>query len=888
MNFRQQISLDGAWHFAFDPANTTTPAALPADLQWRMAQVPLPWQAQFADLRHATGTAWYRRTVTVTERPAARAILHFNAADYHTTVWFNGQMVGEHEGGYLPFAFEVTTLLQEGENDLLVRVVDAGDDRASFPDYPFSEVPHGKQSWYGPVGGLWQSVWLEWCSAIHLRRLQLTPHPATGILAITTQLNSPAPDSSVKVRVQVTDPTGHIVGETTLDATQQGQLQLDPATLALWSPDSPALYTVQATVNHAGQPVDRLTATCGFRTVEARDGRIYLNGQPIYLRGVLDQAYYPETIYTPPSVEFLEDQVRKAKALGLNCLRCHIKIEDPRYYEVADRLGILIWTEIPNWALLTEESSRRSKESFRGMVARDWNHPSIFAWTLINEDWGTDLTRNAEHRRWLAEFYEEAKQVDPYRLIVDNSPCSPNFHVAGDIEDYHYYRAIPDHAAEWDQWVSDFANRASWVWAPDYTEHRRQDAPLIVSEFGNWGLPHPDQIQEHGRDPWWFETGHEWGEGIVYPHGMTERFTFWGLAETFGDFATFIRAAQEHMAHSLAYEISTMRLHSAIGGYVITEFTDVHWECNGLLDMGRNVKQGLATIFTPLNQDQVVVIRPQQWSGRPGEHIPIEIHAFGVAGRSTQGTIRWRAGAHQGELPAPGGVLDLPLSAVGAVEITAEWVSSAGTHLATNQVTVVCVAADVPATPLYVLGDAELAALLRQQGYQVREEASELPTDALIVAHHYTVALQNAVQQGAHLLLLAGPGFSQHEQSVRLPTGSVVARITTAWQGDWATAFSWLKKQGPFAALPGGPLLEMEYAEIMPDAVITGIPAWAYRQHSWAGLALGWIHKVVSLLVKVPYGRGTITTTTFNLTADTLSHNAVAQTLFAGLVMLAE
>jgi hypothetical protein len=136
-------------------------------------------------------------------------------------------------------------------------------------------------------------------------------------------------------------------------------------------------------------------------------------------------------------------------------------------------------------------------------------------------------------------------------------------------------------------------------------------------------------------------------------------------------------------------------------------------------------------------------------------------------------------------------------------------------------------------------------------------------------------------------LLLAGPNFNKVENAVHLPSGAVIARAGTPWQGDWATAFSWLKKQGPFASLPGGPLLEMEYAEVAADAVIAGIPAWAYREHSWAGLALGWIHKPVSLLVKTAYGRGAITTTTFNVTPSLLENNAVAQALMGGLLALA-
>ena len=169
--------------------------------------------------------------------------------------------------------------------------------------------------------------------------------------------------------------------------------------------------------------------TFGFRTIETRDGRFYLNGEPLYLRGALDQDYYPDTICTVPSVEFLEDQFRKAKELGLNCLRCHIKAADPRYYEVADRMGLLVWTELPNGGMSTERSRGRKEKLLKGIVDRDCNHPSIVIWTIINENWGVDLVHDADHRDWLKRTFAWLKAYDPTRLVVDNSPLAPSFHV---------------------------------------------------------------------------------------------------------------------------------------------------------------------------------------------------------------------------------------------------------------------------------------------------------------------------------------------------------------------------------------------------------------------------------------------------------------------------
>ncbi len=893
MTYRERIPLDGPWDFLYDAVGELAVGQVNSADSWREAVVPIPWQAQFDDLRLASGVGWYRRMITVTAPVDGAAILHFGAADYHATVWLNDELIGEHEGGYLPFEFDVTANLAVGENSLVVKVVDPDTDASRWPAYPFTEIPHGKQSWYGPIGGLWQSVWLEQRSAAYIDSLRLTPEVGTSMLAVKATVVGARADGAI-LRLTVRDPEGVEVAADDVVVPAAGviateALVIDPGEIRLWSPDSPALYSVTAQLIVDGIVVDQTHDTCGFRTVESRDGRIYLNGDPIYLRGALDQAYYPETLYTPPSLEYLEDQARKAKELGLNCLRIHIKVGDPRYYEVADRLGLLVWTEIPNWIHLSSQAAQRGEQTFEEMVARDWNHPSIIAWTLINEDWGTDLVHNPEHRRWLADFTARAKEIDPTRLIVDNSACHPNLHVAGDIEDYHHYRTIPDHADAWDEWVADFAGRAGWAWADDYADNRRPDLPLIVSEFGNWGLPDPELIKEHGKDPWWFEMGHDQDLGIVYPHGLRRRYDAFELDRVFGSFERFVTASQEHMARSLAYEITSMRLLPEIAGYVITEFTDLHWECNGLMDMQRNVKQGLDTYFVDLNQDNVVTIRPQFWSGRPGAMLPVDLRAIGVDGIDGRGVLYWQIGEVSGEIPAPGGIVEMPLpnatdGTSGLATIGARWLSDSGEQIAVGSVEVAYLEPPVSDKPVYVVDDAELATTLSVLGYQVVDSMDEA---VLLVTRSVTPEVMAAVQGGANALLIAGVEMLGQSNAISLPLATIVPREGTQWQGDWATSFSWLRKEGPFEHLPGGPLMEMEYAKLMPDVVIANASRMSMQSATWAALALGWIHHVVSLLSTFPYGRGQATVTTFKLSNELLAEDVAAQGLFAGLVNLA-
>ncbi len=648
---RQRLSLDGPWEFFPDPARRLRRATLDSAGVGRPIQVPGPWQAQFDDLHDYSGGAWYRRTFELsgirdqgsgednldTLTPGLRPpnpvyMLHFGAVDYHATVWLNGELLGEHEGGYLPFELDATAALRrDGPNELIVRVVDPSDDATLFPEYPFAEIPHGKQSWYGPIGGIWQSVYLESRTATHIARLQVTPDVAGEQAHVTVYLNRPA-DRRLALTLRLVDPHGQAAGHTY--AIEAGairtQIALPVPSPLLWDTRSPHLYRLEAAiesttddrrpttddrepnsarnspssiVHHPSSHADdTLATTFGMRTIATSpDGHLVLNGRILYLRGALDQDYYPGMIYTPFDDAALDDQFAKAKRMSLNCLRTHIKITDPRYYAAADRAGLLIWTELPNWENLTAEARQRARATLAGMVERDWNHPSIIIWTIINEGWGVELAVNADHRAWLAETFEYLKGLDPYRLVVGNSPCLSNFHVVTDIEDFHNYYAIPDHYRNWRDWVQTFASRPSWTFAHSYENidtwrsflrdpwnplprppapevRSRGNEPMVVSEFGNWGLPDVARLKEcyGGAEPWWFETGLEWGDGVVYPHGIEQRFKAFHLDKVFPSLSDLTSASQRMQFTALKYEIEQMRRHPSIVGYIITEFTDVH------------------------------------------------------------------------------------------------------------------------------------------------------------------------------------------------------------------------------------------------------------------------------------------------------------------------
>jgi hypothetical protein len=865
------ISLDGDWHFLADPPGALEVQNLSTAQYVRPTRIPSSWQSQFADLRDYAGVAWYWRDVNVPMLPTGQvALLHFGAVDYVADVYVNGQKAGAHHGGYTPFELDITSLLRPGANQIAVRVVDPGANPSVVEGIDYAEIPHGKQSWYVQTSGLWQSVEVQIRPQVHLGSVHILA-AANGDFKISVPVvmgPAQAPGSGpINASVEVLDSAGKIVWQASreLDGPQaNAEFAGNLANPRLWSPDDPALYTLRASLSSG----DSRDFPFGFRTFETRNGKFYLNGKPLYLRGALDQDFYPETIYTPPSLEYIKAEMQKARALGLNLLRCHIKVPDPRYLQAADEVGILVWYEIPNWDKLTDDSKRRALETLRGMVERDWNHPCLVILSLVNESWGINLKEPAE-RQWLKEAYQEAKKLVPGWLVDDNSACCDNFHVETDIADFHTYDAIPDHAGDFDRFVEDLAQRPGWLFSPYGDASPRGDEPLVLSEFGNWGL------ERIPRDkPWWFSR-HNGGSEITKPEGIEQRYSDYQYPTIFPTLDALTDATEWHEYAALKYEIESIRSHPEIQGYVITEFTDVNWESNGLLDIWRNPK-AFADSLGKLQRDDLVILRTEKWNYSPLETVTVTALPSHYGPETLEGgRIAWKV-----EGTSLGGTLllpSLPAASVGPVskiqfgapsvlaggkkELKVELIWEVKT-LAENSLTFYVFPDRLPELPPPV-SFYDPAGRLRRLVNAMRARNYPLPTGSealpVLIASSFDPEVKKKLQAGARVILLA------NDSQTLAPGVEIVRRAGSIYDGNWISDFPWLRNSSPpftvigFDAMPG-----FEAQAVSPPAVVRGIAAQNFRD-VLAGMFYGWIHSSVGVLVQAKCGTGTLLICTLSL-----------------------
>lgn len=482
------VNLNGNWEFRFDGADAGEAAGwMEGGVRFdREIVVPFPWGSELSGVEDEADIAWYGKSFVVPESwKGRRVFLVVGASDWLTRAWFDGEAVGAYQGGYTPFEFELTDAVSWGEEQRMVLRVD---------DSPHPFKLEGKQG-YGEAKGIWQTVYLEARARTYVERVHFTPHVDAGTVGVEVELSG---DAAEGVELGLRFRTGGVADfrHAVKKGTRLARFEVPIEEARLWSLDDPFLYEVDVALV-SGEAVDEVSTYFGMRTigVELLPGTnipyVALNGKPVYLQLALDQSYHEGGYYTFPSDAFMRDEILRSKRLGLNGNRVHIKVEVPRKLYWADRLGLLIMADVPNfWGEPTAQARGESETALREMIKRDFNHPSIFSWVTFNETWGLFSGEGEERaylpetQEWVRSIYHLTKQLDPTRLVEDNSPCNHD-HVDTDLNTWHDY--LPGYL--WkdrlDQISRDTFPGSGWNFIGDNVQRNQ---PNFNSECGNvWG-----------------------------------------------------------------------------------------------------------------------------------------------------------------------------------------------------------------------------------------------------------------------------------------------------------------------------------------------------------------------------------------------------------------
>ncbi|HEY0370050.1 MAG TPA: glycoside hydrolase family 2 TIM barrel-domain containing protein, partial [Chthoniobacterales bacterium] len=643
-------NLNGAWEFRFDPDDSGVPNEWfkPDARVWpEQITVPFCWESLAAwgeadaagndnyfsrrvyrnplevDIFNYRDAArfevgWYRRTISVPQNEhwrGKRVILTVGAADFFTDCWVNGQHIGQNEGGYIPFEFDITDAVRDGSATIVFRVEDPVDNH---------EQPVGKQwGWYTTVSGIWQTVFIEPRAPKFIERFEIATDLERREVALKVFANG-----GNACAVQITAPDGRTFDETIAIVNNNGAIRIGLPDVMLWDTINPQLYTIRFTLE--GQPVpDVVHGYFGMRSISTKPavdvrapGALCLNDEAIYIRGALYQSYFADGVYTAGDVQLLKDDIAYAKRVGFDLLRVHIKVDDPLLLYWADTLGILLLCDIPNFGEGgdTPTGRRRFEETMRGAIARDFNHPSIIGWCLFNETWGfggqaefvklinpkpptigpaqiervgDEKLQNVSSFTWIDQMWAVAKSLDPTRLVEDMSVVKWE-HVEGyghtqtDVNSWHFYTADYDkakkHIAEV---VQETYSGSAYNYMPGF-EQKQQ--PLINSEYG-------------------------------------------GVGALDGDI---------DISWSFKFLTNELRLHGPLSAYIFTELHDVEWERNGFLNYDRTPKN-FGYDPTVVNQGDVLPIdAPPIQRVAAGAEIEVDVLSSHFARRPRSGvTLYW-------------------------------------------------------------------------------------------------------------------------------------------------------------------------------------------------------------------------------------------------------
>ena len=533
MERSEWLNLNGLWQYAVVGKGSAIPTTFEGEIL-----VPFAIESSLSGVARRINDRQelvYQRSFTIPSSwKNKRVLLHFGAVDWKADVWVNDVKVGSHTGGFTPFTFDITPALESKSNTLTVKVWDPTDR---------SYQPRGKQVtnpsgiWYTPVSGIWQTVWLEPVNEKHIQDLRIVSDIDRKLLTIDASMANATNADMLEVKVF---DEGKLVATGKSINLQTVEISM-PTDAKLWSPDSPFLYTLQVALKSGGKVVDQVESYAAMRKFSTRRDangivRLELNNKPLFQYGPLDQGWWPDGLYTAPTDEALLYDVQKTKDLGFNMIRKHIKVEPARWYTHCDKLGIIVWQDMPSgdrgpqWqnrnyfngieAKRSELSEANFRKEWKEIIDYLYSYPCIGTWVPFNEAWGQFKTE---------EIAEWTKQYDPSRLV--NPASGGNHYHCGDMLDLHNYPAP-------EMYLFDGA-RAN-----------------VLGEYGGIGLVLKDHLWEPNRN--------------------------WGYVQ----FCSSKEATDEYVKYA---EMLYRMISQGFSAAVYTQTTDVEIEVNGLMTYDRKV-----------------------------------------------------------------------------------------------------------------------------------------------------------------------------------------------------------------------------------------------------------------------------------------------------------
>jgi hypothetical protein len=665
-------SLDGTWELF--PGDHPLHAL--GDLDPVPVQVPGLWEAQ--GLLDLDGVAWYRRRFPLDD-PAGHWTLRFGAVMDLAEVHLNGRLVGTNDLPFTPFEVDPSAALAAGVNELAVRVTDPPAGSAEH-----LRLPHGKQGWANQVfpsppslyltyGGIWQPVTLRRHGPVVTRGARCSSDP--GDLTVAVRVQNVGADPAA---ARLTASSVGLAAEATLDlapgAEAEATLRLGRADATRWRPDDPVLHELVVEASAGGAPSDELRVRYGLRTVRVEGDRLLLNGEPYRMRSALVQGFRADTLYAEGGREAIRQEVAAAKAAGLNTLRLHIKAFDPAYLEVCDELGMLLHCDIPVAEPIAHdqldgdgELADRCARAAAAQVLRDVNHPSVILWSAMNE-LGLDHPPSrgrAGYEGFARRVAGAVRDADPSRPLIENDWIEP---------DPERVFTTPVLTAHWYGRL-----HTAWLTALDAEARRWAGVgrPLFVTEFGDWGLPELDG--DGDEEPFWSPAGW-YREAIAALAGP-------------GSPAELIAGTQRHQGLSDRLQAEVFRRHDHLGGWCVTELTDVPWELNGLFDLERRPKPPVVAELARVGQPVLPMVALANLVVAAGGRLAAPVHLANDGPpledvRVEAGLAGVAAGVEVGEVPGwtavAAGTVDLPVpSSPGAYEVTLRLLAG-GREVATN------------------------------------------------------------------------------------------------------------------------------------------------------------------------------------------------------------